>query len=240
MIIIGDNMVKENMDREINLIDLNFNDFSMEEKRETFMILDLVMKKYHENGYMITSFDPKDIYYQNELFSFSKFTRISPLNANDRNDAILKNIIGLANLAFCCYLPLYDLSKGLLNNEVVSKYYDKFENRFVPMDRGYYRSVLVDGVVDKKLPDTPYYYDYVKKIVESNTNDRNRKMPFMKKNESNSSSENGNVRAFVKATEAGKLMTDNQEAAFSTVFALTCLVVTLLIATVGVVLYFVR
>ena len=57
IIIIGDNM-----DKEINLIDLDFYDFSVEEKREVFMILDMVMKKYHENGYMITSFAPKDIY----------------------------------------------------------------------------------------------------------------------------------------------------------------------------------
>lgn len=210
------------MDRELNLIDIGFQDFTMEEKREVFMILDIVMKKYHENGYMITSFDPKDIYYQNELFGFSKFTRISPLNANDKNDAILNNIIELANLAFCSYLPLYDLSRGLLNNEVVSKYYDKFENRFVLMDRRYYRSVLVDGVMNKKLPDIPYYYDYVSQVM--NNNDLSNK-------------NNSNVKAFMKATEAGRLMTDNNEAAFSTTFYLTCMLTSTLIAVLGILLY---
>ena len=223
------------MDKEINLIDLDFYDFSIEEKREVFMILDMVMKKYHENGYMITSFAPKDIYYQNGLFGYSKFTHISPLNANDKNDAILNNIIGLSNLAFCCYLPLYDLSKGLLNNEVVSKYYNKFENRFVPMDRGYYRSVLVDGIIDKKLPEIPYYYDYVKRIVNNNINDKT-----SSKKDETSSNGNGNVRAFVKATEAGKLMADNQEAAFSTMFYLACMVASTLIAVGGILLYFLK
>ena len=213
------------MYREINLIDLNFNDFSMDEKREVFMILDMVMKKYHENGYMITSFAPKDIYYQNNLFSFSKYARISPLNVNDKNDAILNNIIELSNLAFCSYLPLYDLRRGLLNSDVVSNYYDKFENRFLPIDRGYYRSVLVDSVINHRLPETPYYYDYIKNVM--NNNDLSNK-------------NNSNVKSFVKATEAGKLMTEDREAAFSTTFYIACMLSTTLIAVAGIILYFLK
>ena len=219
MIIIGDNM-----DREINLVDLGFQNFSMEEKREIFMILDIVMKKYHERGLMITSFEPKDIYYQNSIFSFSKYTSISPLNSNDKSDAILSNVIELANLAFCSYLPIYDFSRGLLNNGVVSRYYSKFENRFVPMDRGYYRSILVDAFNNRQLPEIPYYYDYIKNVM-NNTDLSNRN--------------NTNVRAFVKATEAGKLMADtDKEAAFGTVFYFVCMVTSMLIAFAGLALYF--
>lgn len=215
----------DKIEREINLVDLGFQNFSVEEKRETFMMLDIAMKKYHENGYAITSFDLKDIYYQSNMFGFSKVTRISPTNANDKNDAILKNVVTLANLAFCSYLPMYDLTNGLLNSEVVSKYFDKFENRFVPMDRGYYRSVLVDSIKNKKLPDIPYYYDYIEKVMQ---------------NTDLSNSSNSNVRAFMKATEAGRLMTDNNEAAFGTVFYFTCMVSSMLIAFAGLALYFLK
>ena len=158
MIIIGDSM--ETMEREHNLIDIGFQNFTKEEKRNTFLVLDMVMKEYHKKGYMITSFNPKDIYYENQMFSFSKYEKISPINSNDVNDAILSNIISLANLTFCSYLPMYDINQGLLNSEVVSKYYEKFESNFIPIDRAYYRSILVDSVRDKKMPEVPYLYDH--------------------------------------------------------------------------------
>ena len=214
------------MQREVNLLELGFQDFSADDKRKTFMILDMVMKKYHEKGYMITSFNPSDIYYQNEIFSFSKYDHISPVNANDKNDAVLNNIIGLSDLAFCSYLPSYDLSKGLLNVGAVSDDYDKFENIFTPFDREYYRSVLVDSVKTKQLPDTPYYYEYVSaKIKDVNPSDRS----------------NSNVSTYVKATEVGKLMTDkNNEAAFSNTFYLVCMVTSMLIAFIGLGIYFLK
>ena len=87
------------MDKEINLLDLDFYDFTVEEKREVFMILDLVMKKYHDSGYMITSFAPKDIYYQNGLFGYSKYARISPLNTNDKAGII--PIMGSLSFLIC-------------------------------------------------------------------------------------------------------------------------------------------
>ena len=224
MIIIGDSM--ETVERERNLIDIGFQNFSKEEKRNVFLILDMVMKEYHKKGYMITSFNPKDIYYENQIFSFSKFEKISPVNANDEADAILNNIISLANLAFCSYLPIYDINQGLLNSRVVSKYYEKFENNFIPMDRGYYRSVLVGSVNTKKLPEVPYFYDYIKNVM---------------KDTDLSNHNNSNVMAFVKATQAGKLMSDkNEEAAFSTIFYLTCMVASMLIAFVGLGLYFLK
>lgn len=224
MIIIGDSM--ETMERERNLIDIGFQNFSKEEKRNVFLVLDMVMKEYHKKGYMITSFNPKDIYYENQIFSFSKYEKISPVSVNDESDAILNNVISLANLAFCSYLPIYDINQGLLNSEVVSKYYEKFENNFIPIDRGYYRSVLVDSVRTKKLPETPYLYDYIKSVME-NTDLSNRS--------------NSNVMAFIKATEAGKLMADkDNQAAFSTIFYLTCMVSSMLIAFLGLALYFLK
>ena len=224
MIIIGDSM--ETMERVHNLSDIGFQNFSREEKRNVFLILDMVMKEYHKKGYMITSFNPKDIYYEDQVFSFSKYEKISPVSVNDESDAILNNIISLANLAFCSYLPIYDINQGLLNSEVVGKYYPKFENNFMPIDRGYYRSVLVDSVRTKKIPEIPYYYDYIKAVMkDTDLSNRN----------------NSNVMAFIKATEAGRLMTDkNEQAAFSTVFYLTCMVSAMLIAFAGIALYFLK
>ena len=214
------------MQRDVNLIDLGFQNFSVEEKRKIFMILDIVMKKYHDKGYMITSFDPKDIYYQDEIFSFSKYSRISPINTDDKNDAVLNNVIGLSNLAFCSYLPQYDFTRGILNSEAVKDNYDKFENIFIPFDRQYYRSVLVDSINKKQLPEIPYYYDYVNsKMKDSNLADR----------------KNSNSLAYVKATEIGKLMSDkNNEGGFGTTFYLACMLSSTLIALIGLGIYFFR
>ena len=106
MIIIGDNMAR------YNLNDIGFKSFDYDEKRYSLMLLDMKMKKLHEQNKMVTSFEPNDIYYDDGSFEFGKTTDISPVVANDKNSAILHNIIGLSNLAFCSYLPLYDL--GLL------------------------------------------------------------------------------------------------------------------------------
>lgn len=224
MIIIGDSM--ETMEREHNLIDIGFQNFTKEEKRNTFLVLDMVMKEYHKKGYMITSFNPKDIYYENQMFSFSKYEKISPINSNDVNDAILSNIISLANLTFCSYLPMYDINQGLLNSEVVSKYYEKFESNFIPIDRAYYRSILVDSVRNKKMPEVPYLYDHITKVME---------------NTDLSNQNNSNVASYIKATEAGRLMAEkNEEAAFSTIFYLTCMVSAMLIAFIGLAIYFLK
>lgn len=213
------------MKEQLNLIDLNFQSFGIEEKRQVLMLLDIIMKKYHENGYMINSFDPKDIYYKNGNFNYKKISKISVLNANSKDDAILSNIINLSNLAFCSMLPSYDLSRGLLNTEIISNRFDRFENVFVPMDQAYFRSILVDSFITKKLPNIPYYYDYVSnKLKNTDLSDRT----------------NSNVISYVKATEVGKLMADKDEAAFGTTLYFICMVCATIIAFIGLIFYFLK
>ena len=214
------------MEREIDLVSLGFQDYSVEDKRKIFMILDIAMKKYHENGYMIKSFMPKDIYYQNGIFGFSEYEHISPINSNDKDEAIYNNIVGLSNLAFCSYLPNYDFSAGLMNIDVLVENYKAYENVFDPIDKEYYRTVLIDSHINKQLPEPKYYYDYVSKKMQGvDLSDRS----------------NGSVRSYVKATEAGRAMADNnKESAFSTTFYLTCMVSAMIIAFIGIGLYFLK
>ena len=214
------------MGKPMNLVDIGLKDYKNEDKREVFMILDQVMKNLHENNMIITSFDPKDIIYENSEFVYTKVSPMSPIVASDKQSAVVDNVIKLANLALCFYLPNYDFNSGLLDPRVLKNNYRAYENVFDPIDKAYYRSVLVDTFTENKIPPILYYYDYVSATLkDSDLSDRN----------------NSNVRSYVKATEAGRLMTDkNSESAFSTTFALTSMVAAALILIIGLALYFLK
>lgn len=210
------------MNQGINLVDLGFKSFTIEEKREVFMILDIIMKRYHERNYMITSFDPKDISYMNGEFNFDKIARISPINTTDKSDAIVDNIVGLSNLAFCSYLPSYDLKNGLLNIDVVSEQFDSFSTIFNSIDRSYYRNVLVNSYKNKQLPDDVYYYDYVNKTEKNN-------------------SAKGASTSLVKATAVGRLYADqDNQAAFGHIFFFLSMVASITIALIGLTMYLIN
>ena len=208
----------------LNLIDIGFNDYTVEDKREAFMILDIAMKKLHEEGKMVTSFDPKNIYFQDGIYFYKYTADISPVLVDSKDAAVLHNVIGLSNLAFCTYLPNYDLKNGLMNPSVIRSNYRQYESVFSPEDKEYYRSVLVDSFENGNLPKIPYYYDYIaNNLKDSDLSDRS----------------NSSIRSYVKATEAGKMMTEqNAESAFSTTFYLVCMVSAALIAFVGLGIYF--
>ena len=210
----------------INLVDIDFNSFSSEEKRISFIVMDMMLKKNHENNEMITSFNPKDIYYDpnTKLFDFIKKEKISPYLSDTKEEAVLNNIIGLSTLAFCSYLKTYDPKDGLLNNSVISKDFDKFSNIFDSDDVSYYRSVLVDGYLTKSLPHPVYYSEHLQRI----------------ENEKHSKGE-GNSHAYVKATEAGRLMTEkSDQAAFAGQFFFVASITSTLLFIVGYILYLVH
>lgn len=209
------------MGRVYNLIDIGFASLTKDEKRESFIMLDVALKKIHEKDFKVESFDPKDIYYQDGIYFYSK---VSPINKSidSKEDVVLDNIIGLSDLAFCSYLPSYDLSNGLLNGKVLNEQFDKFGSIFTIEDKNYYRSVLVDAYTNHKLPDNVYYSDYILG------------------NEKNNNS-NSNSRAYVKATEAGKLYADMMdEAAFGNTFFFVCMVTTMIIAFIGLAIIFLK
>lgn len=209
------------MDKQ-NLLDLKFKQkYDSEDKRYLLMLLSIRMKQYHEQNKMVTSFDPKDITYQDGSLDFEQVKDISPLLVNDKNTAILHNIIGLANLGFCLFLPDYDIANGLLERSVVSDRFNSFVTIFDEIDRDYFKSVLVDARNSGELPAIPYYYDYV---VQKEKNDTSK----------------GQSVSLIKATEAGRLMTDNKEAAFGNIFFFTTIVASMLIGIGSLLIFFLK
>lgn len=205
-----------------NLNDIGFKDFDSEEKRYSFMVLDQRMKMLHNENKMVTSFEPSDIYYEDGTFTFSKVSDISPVVSDDKNSAILHNIIGLSDLAFCSYLPEYDLSKGLLHPLAISNKFESFIPIFNDVDKGYYYSIFVDAYRNNRLPSIPYYYDYVNEKEKQDTS-------------------KGVSNSLVKATQAGRLMSEKDgEAAHTNIFLLVTVVACLLLEFVGVVLYYIN
>ena len=210
----------------INLVDLGFNSFSEDEKRISFITMDMVMKDMHKKNKYVTSFIPQDIYFDNEttLFTFSKYTDDSKYVADNREQAINNNIIGLSTLAFCSYLRTYDPKDGLLNNSVLASEFSKFIDIMNPNDVEYYKKVLVDGYNTDEIGEPIYYSDAILEKEKATTN---------------SGVSDGRVLQY--ATAAGRAMADrDQEAAFGTQFFFVSMVACTMIALLGIILYFIN
>lgn len=207
------------MGRVFNLLDIGFSNLTKDEKRESLIMLDVALKKLHQNNFKVDSFDPKDIYYENGIYFYSKVSPISK-GMDNKDDVVLDNIIGLSDLAFCSYLPSYDLKNGLLNGKVLNEQFDKFGSIFTIEDKNYYRSVLVDAYTNHKLPDNIYYSDY---ILGNEKNTRN------------------HSNQYIKATQAGKMYADMlDDSAFGKTFFFASMVATMMIAFIGIAIYFLK
>lgn len=209
------------MKDRISLVDMNFKGLSQQSKRDSFLLLDVVLKRLHEQGIMVTDFDPSTIYFQDGIYFFDKTSPISNY-FSDKNEAILRNMLAMADLAFCTYLPDYQLKQGLLSIDVISNHFDDFSSIFHNEDKDYYRSILVDSYSTKSLPNNNIYYaDYRNNL-----------------NKGTSSMGNANRVSYVKATDAGKAMADKNEAAFGHNFFFITVVASLSIMLIGLVTYF--
>jgi len=205
-----------------NLLDLKIKTkLDSEDKRYLLMLLSIRMKKYHEQNKMVTSFKPEDIIYQDGSFDFLEVKNISPLLVNDKDTAILHNIIGLANLGFCLFLPDYDIANGLLDKSVVSDRFNSFVTIFDEKDRDYFKSVLVDARNTGQLPAIPYYYDYAVQKEKSDTS-------------------KGQSPSLIRATEAGKYMADKEEAAFGDIFFFVTITASMLIGIGSLLIFFLK
>lgn len=214
-------MDDKNIDDKINLIDMGFQNLPVEEKRTAFIFMDVMLKKLHEKNLMVTSFDPRQIYYQNGFYTFASVSPITNYYAQNKEEAILKNILGLSNLAFCSYLSDYQLDQGLLSQEVISNHFSSFSNIFVDEDRPYYKEVLVNSYQSRRLPENHIYYsDY---IIKHNQDNR---------------SKGNNSLAYVKATEAGRAIANQDEAAFGHTFFLLTIVSSISVALIGFIILF--
>lgn len=211
-----------------SLADIDFNSYSKDEKRFMFITMDAVLKNVHEHNRMVTSFKPKDIYYNpnTSLIEFDQTYGIKPEKVNSKDEAILQNITDLSILAFCSYLDEYDPSKdGLLNPNTISEQFNNFTNIFDKDDVDYYRSVLVYSHNTHELPKDIYYTDYLK----------NREMEKTTKGQKPSN-------VYVKATQVGKLLSDkeNEQAAFGSQFFMVSSIASILLLIVGFILYLIN
>lgn len=218
--IIGDTMATSN---KVNLLAMNFKNFSLEEKRAAFVAMDRMLKYLHDNGQMVTDFSPNQIYYQDGLYFFEKVSPISDYYVDNKEKAVLRNIMGLSNLAFCTYLPDYRIDFGLLSYDVIHDNIKDFISYLPSEDHDYYKSVFIDSYNSKQLPsDIVYYSDHVVKQHK------------------NSSNSNSSSLAYIKATEAGRAFArqDDSEAAFGSKFFFLTMAASITVILIGLLVYF--
>ena len=206
-----------------NLVEMDFNHLDKDAKRYSFLLMDMKLKQLLDNDQMVLNFEPNNVYYDDEtkLYDYAKVEKISPMVVNSKEEAMVYDIIGLSTLAFCSYLPSYSLKNGLLDSGVISQKFDNFATIFDETDREYYKEVLVNTRNTGKLPDPIFYKDYVEK----------------KETMDNST---GKSSSLVKATEAGRLMTENNEAAFGDIFFFVTITASMLIGIGSLLIFFLK
>ncbi len=173
------------------IVEFGISSMSMAYKREFLYRLDCMVKEIHENGGYVVTFDPNMIYI-GENTRVPMFSEVRPFFQDQEDQQKLKaaNLLWLADLAFCLYLPDYDLKNGLLNPEVISMYFRDFQGYFPEEDVDYYASIFQ---LDYSLPTLPiqYYSDYVDQKMNSDTGN-------------NYSA----TKAYTKSTLAGRLLSE--------------------------------
>lgn len=211
--IIGDTM----KDR-VNLIDMNFKSLSIEQKRAALVVMDMMLKKLHDRGIMVTDFNANNIYFEDGIYFFEKTMPITSIVADNKDTAVLNNLIWMSILALWAYND--NPSNSLISPSYVSSQFQSFSFWYPEQDRPYYKSILVDSYQSGKfaIPNI-YLSDYVVK-------------------QQSSSSKSGSSLAYIKATEAGKAFSNMDEAAFGHRFFLITVVASLLVGLIGLLLYF--
>jgi len=202
-----------------SIVDFNLSSMSMEYKREFFYKLDLVMKQLHENGSYVTDFSPNSILID-EVTRIPSFTQISTFSSSyvDPRDLKKANMLWLADLAFCSYLPEYSLSQGLLNPEVLSLRFSDFQEYFPEDDVEFYRDVFNVDFADDSTP-VIYYSDYINKKT------------------GNVSRSSGNAISYVKSTTAGRAMagSDNEQGYINYIFIASIVLAIVILMIFGIV-----
>ncbi|MDD6224063.1 MAG: hypothetical protein PUB18_03590 [bacterium] len=197
---------------KLSLLDFKLPLMSMEYKREFFYKLDLSLKQIHIAGGYVNNFNPDSIFVD-EVTKTPSFTAIFPLDQPYSNSDDIKkaNLLWLADLAFCCYLPDYDLKQGLLNPEVVSVRFEDFQEYVPAEDVEYYRSIFTMNYGDPTISPS-YYSDYIQKQLED-----------VAKHQSSGIS-------YVKSTPIGRAMsTKDKEAAYIHYLFIICVVLSFIV-----------
>jgi len=211
-------IIGDTMENKVNLLSMGFRNMPLEEKRAALVVMDVMLKKLHENGFMVTDFNPSSIYFQNGIYSFEKVAPISMI-ADNKEEAILNNVIWMSVVALWGYN--LNSSDSLMAPRFVGDNFNSFSHWYPEEDKSYYQSILVDSYNNGKLiSPTPYLSDHV--IAQHK----------------NRSTGNNPSMAYVKATEAGRALANNDEAAFGHKFFFISIVTSLTIAMIGIIFYF--
>lgn len=193
---------------KLNIINCGISSMPLESKREFIYNLDYQLKYIHDNGGYIRDITPQSIYVDPGT-NFPYFENIYAVSKNIfRDSEMMKkyNLLCLANLAICLYLPEYNLESGLLSFGVLSSNFEKIKTFIPDEDVNYYRNVLLEN--DTSL----YYCDYIQKIDSSN------------------SMLSSNAIKYVKSTPVGRAMTEKSgESGLINYVFITCVVFSLVI-----------
>lgn len=201
---------------KLNIIDYGIASHSIEEKREFLYNLDYQLKYIHEHDGYVRNMDPRNIYVDdsNNFPYFEDFYSISKSGFENPNEIKKVNLLWLADLAFCLYLPDYHLENGLFSLEVLNSNFEQIKTYFPAKDVDYYRNIFSD------IHDISYFSDYFQKT------------------DSDNSKVAANAIQYIKSTPAGRAMAlkDDESGLVNYVF-ITCVVFALVILALGVCFY---
>ena len=170
--------------------------------QKLFYKLDSLMKKLHDMGYAVSSFDVSDI-----LVEPLKYNSV---REDKENLYVHDNIRELANIAIKIYGTDSEKFKEIENVAVTRDNYDMFREFIPSAVEPYYRGIILRDA-------TVYLSDFMKAKRDREVADANRELQ--------------SGRAIKKSTMAGKLYNDdeNKSAAFTLVYLLPAVVIFLAI-----------
>lgn len=199
---------------KVSLINTNLKSDTVSQKQVALVLMDMMLKRLHKNNYMVRNFDVNNIYFENGVYEFdeNKIMPITSVVADNKEQAILHNLTWMSMVALWLYSD--NPTTTLISPEFVRNNFDSFSFWYPQEDREYYRSVLVDGTIS-------YYSDYV-----------------INKNKNQDGKGHSSNLAYMKATEAGKMFANTDEAAFGHTFFLMTVVASLMVILIGVIFYF--
>lgn len=198
----------------VSLINTNLKGDTVSQKQVALVLMDMMLKRLHKNNYMITDFNISNIYFENGIYEFdeNKIMPITSVVADNKDQAILHNLTWLSMVALWLYFD--NPTTTLISPEFVRNNFDNFSFWYPQEDREYYRSILIDGKIS-------YYSDYV---INKNKNNKGHSSNL----------------AYMKATEAGKMFANTDEAAFGHTFFFMTVVASLVVILIGVIFYFLQ
>ena len=130
---------------KLNIVDYNISSRSVEEKRQFLFNLDYQLKYIHNNDGYVRYIDSSNIYVDtnNNFPYFDDIYSISKGGFENPNEIKKVNLLWLADLAICLYLPDYKIENGLMSLEVLIDNFDRIKGYIPESDVSYYYDILL-------------------------------------------------------------------------------------------------